>query len=80
MARGSEDNYKKTLFAVKALELTYFRRTNDSSVIAIDAGGSMGVGGATSVLECFKLGNYDSIFRTLVSASSRWMFQFGDPQ
>ena len=30
-------------------------------MIAIDAGGQIGLGGAILILECLKLGNYDSI-------------------
>ena len=52
MARDSE-GYNKTWFVVKALEA--------SSVLAIDAGGQIVLGGPLLVLECFKLGNYDSI-------------------
>ena len=44
------------------LRSKHLRRTvNGSSVIAIDAGGQIGLGSPTLVLECFKLGNYDSI-------------------
>ena len=57
----------------------HLRRTIiGSSGIAIDAVGQIVLGCPPLALERFKLGTMTE-FLTLVSASSGWMFQFGDP-